>query len=459
MKSHFTRVPRLICASLIALMAFAPGTHAAQIAFDPGLIPGGLPAFLLSSNPANNTPNVPVNTPVSFMFLSAMAPAYKVDWSGSIDASKFTYKWSADAKTLTCTYTGNFPANTTISWTLDPSVFKDTSGGELMAVNNSGSFTTGSGESNPNDPCNGGGTNSNSGALSMFKSINYIQTSTAAPAIDPDSGATFGVFLKGSATDPVSQASFQLPNGTTKSVTNFFGSFMFYDQFSTEAAMDAAYPSGAYKFTIKTASGTSTMTLTVPASGPPTPHISNFTEVQAFNPTADLTVRWDPFTGVAVDDSISFDMNDQTVNFHAPDPCVPRELKNTDISILVPRNTFGTGTLIDGSLTFGKVGSFDTNSIPGIAGFSGYSKMTSFKPGNSGNPEPEQPVLQNFVRQPNGAVQFQVKGTATIIVVEASEDLEVWDTIMTAPSPSGLLDVVDPLATGKARRYYRASAE
>ena len=463
MKLNTTRVPRLICAGLLALMTLLPRTRAAQIAFDPGSIPnipGGFSvAMLLSSDPMNGARNVGVNSPVIFTFFSAMAPAYKVDWSGGIDASKFSYKWSADAKTLTCTYSGNFPASTTVSWTLDPTVFKDTTGSELLPFNNSGSFTTGVGESNPNDPCSGGGTDDGSGVVSLNKLVQYVQTSAAAPVIDTDSGPTFSVLVRGSAANPVSQASFQTPSGTTKTATNLFGMFFFSDEFATEAALDAAYPGGTYTFTIKTATGTSTMKLNLPTSAPPVPHLSNFAEVQAFNPTADLTVRWDPFTSVAANDSISFEMSDQTADFHAPDPCVPRELLNTATSILVPKNTFGTGTTINGSLTFAKYGSMDTNSIPGISGFAAYNKITSFTPGGSGNPAPEQPVLQNLVRQPNGTVQFQVKGQASMMTVEASEDLEVWDTIKVAPSPTGLLDVLDTLAVGKARRYYRATAE
>jgi hypothetical protein len=413
----------------------------------------------LSSDPVTGTSNVAINKPVRFTFLTAMAPVEKVVWSSNLDATKFSYAWSADGKTLTATYSGNFPVNTTITWILDPAVFKDTAGGALLELNNSGSFTTGSGEGNPNDPCNGGGGNDNQGVVSMFKSIQYVQTSAAAPAIDPDSGAIFSVYLKASSTNPVSQATLQLPSGATRELASLISnSFFFTEEFSTEAALEAAYPAGTYTLNLKQSTGSASMKLNLAASAPPTPHLTNFEQVQAFSPTADFRVQWDPFTGAAANDGIIFTMADQTRNFTAPDPCVPRELANTATFIIVPANTFGVGTDIDGSLTFSKSGGFDTNSIPGINGVGGYSKTTSFKPKVSGTPGPDQPILQNFLRLPNETVQFQVKGTAASVLVEASADLQLWVPVLTAPSPTGVLDVVDALAAGNPRRFYRATA-
>src|SRR4029079_2962259 len=140
-------------------------------------------------------------------------------------------------------------------------------------------------------------------------------------------------------------------------------------------------------------SGNATLTLNLPANGgPPTPQLSNFAQIQSFDPTADLTATWGAFLEVKENDTISFEMNDEHTHFQAPDPCVPRLLPNTATSILVPKNTFGVGGTMDGSLTFNKFGAFDTNTVPGMVGISGYSKTTSFKPGGGGTTIPDRPT-------------------------------------------------------------------
>src|SRR5690242_12758368 len=74
---------------------------------------------LIASTPANNAQAVPTNTVVQFRFDLAMKKltpaelAGAVVWSG-IDPTKFNYTWSADAKTLLCSYGGGFPKDTPI---------------------------------------------------------------------------------------------------------------------------------------------------------------------------------------------------------------------------------------------------------------------------------------------------------------------------------------------------------
>ena len=143
------------------------------------------------------------------------------------------------------------PANSTITWTLDPSFFKSRSGASLFPFNTSGSFTTGSGTTTTND-CNGDPTQAGIGTLSVFKSVHYVQTSASAPVLDNDLGASFTAVLIPPITNPVNQVSLQF-NSTTKVLTNIFGRFFLNEQFPSQEALDAAYPPGNYVVTIKRA--------------------------------------------------------------------------------------------------------------------------------------------------------------------------------------------------------------
>ena len=427
---------------------------------------GGIPEFpiLLFASPATGTKNVPTDSPIVFTFLVPMAPVQSgITWSANVVAANFTYTWGAGGTNLTAKYNTALPANATITWTLDPTVFKSQSGTPLMAINNSGSFTTGSGQSNTNNPCNGGSTNTGLGSLSLFKSVRYVQTSASAPVVDPDSGAMFTASLQSPATNPVNQATLKLPNGTIKTLTNLFGTFLTFDEFASQEALDAAYPAGNYTVTMTRTTGTAILTLSLNVNGaPPTPQITDFAQTQNFDPTADLTVQWLPFTGATANDSIFFDMSDSVagIDFHAPDPCIPRDLPNTATSILVPKNTFGAGADIDGSLGFDKINSRDTNSVPGLFAYAIYSKTTSFKTTTSGGAQSNQPSIQNLVRLANGTVQFQVTGTAgKTLTAEASPDLKTWTALPLAPSSSGLLQASDPQAASMPYRFYRGKQQ
>jgi hypothetical protein len=432
---------------------------------DSGGGPSAIPPILMLTSPFNGAQNVTLDSPVVFTFTTPMAPAQSIIWSPNVTAANFTYTWGPGATNLTAKYNTAFPANTTITWALDPSVFKSQSGASLLAFNLNGSFTTGSGQSNTNNPCEGGSTNSGMGSLSLFKSVHYLQTSASPPVLDTESGAAvMAASMVSPATNPVTQVSLQLPGGAIKPLTNLFGTFIRFDDFPSEQALDAAYPAGNYTVTITRTTGAPvvfTLSVVDNAGAPPTPQIANFAQTQNFDPTSDLTVQWAPFTGAGARDSLFFDMSAGSgVDFHAPDICVPRELANTAVSIVVPGNTFGAGAQIDSSLDFTKLSAVDTNTAPDITVFAGYSKVTNFKSNASGGSQPAKPAIENLTRLANGAVQFQLTGTAgATLTAEASADLKVWTPIMSALSPTGLLPVTDSDAASMPYRFYRAKAQ
>ena len=133
-------------------------------------------------------------------------------------ATKFNYAWSEDSKTLTCTYTGGLPGNTTISWTLnaaDAMFFFENDDGDQVALT-TGSFTTG--EGGVVDPeCDPDLQFENWGDYSLGKHGNYVQNSPADPVPDSESPFMFSAFLSSPTAGPtVTNGSVTLPNGTRK---------------------------------------------------------------------------------------------------------------------------------------------------------------------------------------------------------------------------------------------------
>ena len=87
---------------------------------------------LVLATPPDGATDVPVATTVVFEFSQVMktntaiagappAVPAAVSWNGNnVNAAKFTYTWSADSKSLICTYTGGLPVGTEIEWMLNP---------------------------------------------------------------------------------------------------------------------------------------------------------------------------------------------------------------------------------------------------------------------------------------------------------------------------------------------------
>ena len=108
-------------------------------------------------------------------------------------------------------------------------------------------------------------------------------------------------------------------------------------------------------------------------------------------------------------------MDQATVVFQAPDPCVPRELAPTATSIVLPANTLTAGKTYRATLSFGDVFYFSTNTIPNMSGFSSVSSTTEFeiKTTTGGGGEPAAPARFTGSRMlDNDRPQMTLTGTA-----------------------------------------------
>lgn len=129
---------------------------------------------LVSSQPAQGATGVAVTSSVTFTFNVPMtpnpllggnpffAPVGSVKWGANLPGEEFTYAWSEDFKTVTCTYSGDLPANTLISWQLNPPGVSQAvqltslEGVALPIGQYSGSFTTGNAGGGGGNGGNGG---------------------------------------------------------------------------------------------------------------------------------------------------------------------------------------------------------------------------------------------------------------------------------------------------------------
>ncbi len=404
--------------------SFTTGTGGGDPDPDPGTGPK-----LVSTTPANGATGVSVSSTIVFVFDQALVPVPQVGGippfvkgpltltGTGLVAAQFNYTWSQDAKTLTCTYTGNLPGNTTISWSLnaaDAIFFFENEGGEQVA-RTTGSFTTGEGSGEPG--CDPDLEFLDWGDYVLGKNSQYEQSSPADPVPASETAFTFSSFVGSPTAGPtVTNASVTLPNGTRKDLSSPGPFLMLFllDEAATAAELDTAYPGGTYtmRFT-QTGLPERVVSMNLPAATPPVPKIANYAAGQAIDPAADFTLQWGAFTGAGADDGISLTIMDgANLVFSAPDPCVPRELVATATSILIPANTLQISKIYQCDLNFGRQFYLSTNAYPMMVGYGAVSRSTSFTLSTGGTTPANPARFTAWELLPNGHPKLTFEGSA-----------------------------------------------
>lgn len=441
---------------------------------------------LVASSPVNGATSVPVTALVQFVFDVAMkkspgiggAPPFApgaVAWAGTgLDPAKFTYSWSADGKTLTAEYSGDFPGTTQVSWALNSASaivkLESDAGVELPEGMYSGVFMTGAGSGGGGGECDPSGVPDTWGFYSVSKVFNYLQMSANDPAGAVEDAFQFGAVVRSPEAGPaVTAGQVIVPPNVSKALEGapFGGILFFNDTKNTAAELNTAYPGGSYTLRLtQTGQAERSIPMTMPATTPPVPKVANFAEAQAVNATQPFTLRWNAFTGASGDDSLMLSIMDQaTVVFQAPDPCVPRELAPTATSIVLPANTLTAGKTYRATLSFGDVFYFSTNTIPNMSGFSSVSSTTEFeiKTTTGGGGEPAAPARFTGSRMlDNDRPQMTLTGTAgrTYTLQRATRigpgDWQTAGTVVMDAAGNGTFE--DPAVGGTYPRFYRAVA-
>lgn len=452
---------------------------------------------------------------ITFMFDQIMSTAaIDITWEGAqIDPAKFQNKWvdsmmgfPIPAFSLESAYQGGLPPGVTVKYTLNKNNsgrMKSADGQPLPEI--SGTFVspgTPGGDTGGGDPCQPtSSTNLASATISLTKQINYRQSGGGDPVFDPANPAmVMGAIMSTTNTLPQTPASARLikPDGSMVELvkmsfeipempgipgfpmpslpTSFYLSTaaapdIEFPTFTSEAALQAAYPNGVYNLLIGLSSGGErAVSLPLsPSPEPPAPKILNYAALQNFNVSAPLVVQWNAFAGAAAMDSIYLEIRtkENQVVFFAPNPCKSIELEATDTQISIPAGTFQPATPYLLRLSFHKSTHFGENTLEGFKEFTALEKVTELSIG-----APDQAGGKNELRfsgieiLDGGTVKLTVEGTiasdATPAAVEGSTDLRNWQPVATVLKSAlelggGRTEVLDTLpgATPTPQKFYR----
>lgn len=389
--------------------------------------------------PASGATGVAVDSPIVFRFSEPMftllppIPSMPGLFVGNIEWTPsdllFQYAWSEDGLSLTCTPASNLPADTTITWRLNPAgtLVPLMSATEQPLPMTEGSFQTGSAGGGGGD-CDPDGVPSDWGTYWIAKQSFYEQSSPGTPSPAADGPFSFGALVRAPADGPsITEASLILPDAVSKPLQGLplGAGFAFASVSATEEIVDQRFPAGTYTLVFtQEGVGPLSFPMSMPAGHPPVPRFSNYSAAQAVDVNQPFTLRWDAFTGAGADDLQVLCINDSAGDtvFLAPDACVPRDLPVGANSIEIPAGTLADNQTYRVNLSFIRRFYFSTNALPRMNGFGIVSRSTEMTL-RTGAPAAADPAkFTGYRLLPNGHPELTLTGTpgATYAIQRAS---------------------------------------
>lgn len=176
-----------------------------------------------------------------------------------------------------------------------------------------------------------------------------------------------------------------------------------FSEFSSQAALDAAFPNGNFTFNLtgKNDGARSVVVLVTGDAYPSVPTLNNFNNLRSVTAATPLTLSWLPFTGGTAMDFAQVEISrsngefEDTV-FETTGPGQPGSLNGTHTSVIIPAGTLATGQTYKGRLLFAKIVEMDTTSYgQGVPAIGAYFRETEFSLTTVGSADTEPPQFWN----------------------------------------------------------------
>lgn len=382
------------------------------------------PPQLTNQSPWTGQPQVERDAVVSFTFNEPMQSGVAINWSG-VDGAGFAYTWSTDKQTLYCRYNSDLPANTAITWTLNPvgqpAGFKDVAGNAYTS--NTGSFVTGASAS----PVG-------ADVKRILLGKGRLYTQSGATAVGPGLvvASVDGQFRSLNA---VTNGTFTLPDARSNAIEfNSDRSGLETDApFGNQSDLDLFYPNGDYVVALDTIrDGSHSITVSVTGDQyPNAPTISNLAAAQTINPAAPFTISWQQFAGGTASDFILLDIESEYGNtvFQTPDVIEAGALAGTATDVTLPVGALGAGRVYRATLSFLHVSDSDSVSYPGATVFAGYYAQTQFTIATTGTVVA--PAFSNLTASGSVFTGHLAGDPGTPYTIESTSDFVSWTTVET----------------------------
>lgn len=260
----------------------------------------------------------------------------------------------------------------------------------------------------------------------VAKGQHFRQVGAAAPALVPGSNGPFRFVASvvPRYANAVATASVQPPAGGPLTLEQDpkdpAGEFSYDQAFATKAALDGGFGAGAYRFTIAAAFDSLRMpAVTLGGDAYPTnaPRVINWSSLQGADPTAPVTIRWDPLAGGTTNDFVQIFIEDGNGEIDStPGPGKSGRLNGTATFHTIEAGRLTSNTTYKVFLLFAKVTPGVHTNYPGVPGWAAYFKETEAE-FTTGAPPPPPPVAGRFVLSSGAYSVTEASESVTITVL------------------------------------------
>lgn len=275
--------------------------------------------------------------------------------------------------------------------------------------------------------------------LEVYRGQKYQQTGTTVAPLSTNPYA-FQARMTPMSAEMASNPTMKLPGGSTQAMTKDGDAFVVNGAYASSAALTAAYPDGNYTFSYTYPYlGTQTASLAL-ASGafPAAPQVSNLTQAQSIDDTADFTLSWGAYTGAGADDVIRLVITspagDKIIDTMTP---TDAPLMNNVTTFRIDAGTLSANTTYNASLIFYKLSINSQDEYFGTYNYAGYFAETAFtiKTKGSGGGDTTPPTLVSSDPANN---ETDVNGTFATVTFQFNEPMAEKQSIQWTSS-SGTL--------------------
>jgi hypothetical protein len=298
----------------------------------------------------------------------------------------------------------------------------------------------------------------------IAKAQQFTQSVGGSPVLLSSNAFSFQSFVIASTNGVVTNATVK-PSNTTPlrqltSDTNGVA-WRFDEYFSTQTALDAAYPGSAtYTVTMLTVNdGSPAVALNfylippIPISPPTTPAIANLAAAQNIDHTADFTLQFNA-TGSSLTTIVQLTVLDGASNqlYASAAPFQPGALNGASTSAVIPAYALPPGAVLTAHLTAANAGLPNTNNYPGATGVATQAKDTQFP--LTTRPAPPSPLLSLSSLAPSVQVLATALEPNRNYHLLYSTNLDLWTELAVTNNPVGTsVEFTDPDGLVERRLY------
>lgn len=304
-------------------------------------------------------------------------------------------------------------------------------------------------------------------AVSLVRSGNFQQVSEGEPQPTPptDDSSPFSCFSvmemsEAFLSDPdnldfVRGVTLQPPTGSLRGMDFYeiFGGFVYFQDFTSQAALESAFRAGNYRFTFSSfLTGDEVSLIGVPETALPTaPRVLNFPAAQQVDPAQSFTLSWTPAS--PENGGAQLEVYDWETGAPVYDS---GPLLGAVAAAEIPAGILQPGKSYQAELTASRFDAFDPDNVPTRSAYSNVTTVLLLKTGSGGGGTL---AITSIAQEPVGSVTFTIdcQPGVPLELQRATALGSNWETVQTVTPDSSPAILILPLTDLGNASFFQAA--